>query len=233
MVNLGALLSAQSRYDESEAVLREVLAKATPALGPDDDVVLTTLNNLGFLLRRQQKLAEARSVLETALASRRRIFGEQHPYTLAAMTNVAAVLSAEGRLEESEALQRRIVETKLAVLGPEHAETLKSMSQLGVVLCRQGKPEGERVFATILEAAARPTYQGLPIDAFRGRYGDCLTAFGRYAEAEPVLLESYAQLKAKLGVQDVRTQDVLTGIVALYEKWGKPKQAAAYVLERR
>lgn len=58
--------------------------------------------------------------------------------------------------------------------------------------------------------------------------GECLTAQQRYAEAEPLLLESYPVLKAKLGEQHARTVDALRRLVALYEAWGQPDKASDY-----
>jgi len=53
----------------------------------------------------------------------------------------------------------------------------------------------------------------------KGLLGECLTALHRYAEAEPLLLES-------LEVLD--TRDARVRVIALYDAWGKPEIADGY-----
>jgi serine/threonine protein kinase len=53
----------------------------------------------------------------------------------------------------------------------------------------------------------------------RGLLGECLTELNRYAEAEPLLLES-------LEVLD--TRDARIRVIGLYESWGKPEGADRY-----
>ena len=58
--------------------------------------------------------------------------------------------------------------------------------------------------------------------------GECLTAQKRYAEAEPLLTDSYNELKSKLGEQNKRTVEARQRLVKLYELWEKPDLAARY-----
>jgi hypothetical protein len=55
-----------------------------------------------------------------------------------------------------------------------------------------------------------------------------LTTQKRFAEAEPLLDESYAALDARLGRRDPRTVEALRRLASLYEAWGKPAQSAQY-----
>jgi hypothetical protein len=50
----------------------------------------------------------------------------------------------------------------------------------------------------------------------------------RFAEAEPLLLESYNTLKNKLTAQDLRLKKVAQLLAELYEAWGRPQEAARY-----
>ncbi len=58
--------------------------------------------------------------------------------------------------------------------------------------------------------------------------GECLTTQKRYAEAEPLLVESYTILNSRLGQRDPRTKEALGRLVELYDLWGKPAPAAQY-----
>jgi len=59
----------------------------------------------------------------------------------------------------------------------------------------------------------------------------CLTARGRFEEAEPLLLESYSQIKAAFGDRRRETVQTLTALVHLYDGWEKPAEADRYRAE--
>lgn len=61
---------------------------------------------------------------------------------------------------------------------------------------------------------------------FRSGLGACLTALGRYAEAEPLLLEAHAVLRRERGDGNTYTRTVRDRLLALYEAWGRPGRAA-------
>jgi tetratricopeptide (TPR) repeat protein len=58
--------------------------------------------------------------------------------------------------------------------------------------------------------------------------GDCLTALGRYADAEPLLLDSYEQLRANPDAPAEQVRQALERIIGLYHAWGKPGRAAEW-----
>jgi eukaryotic-like serine/threonine-protein kinase len=100
----------------------------------------------------------------------------------------------------------------------------------GLNLTKTGQPnEGE----TILREAVKMRTDSLPKEHFwvalaNGALGECLTAQGRYDEAEPLLLQSYESLKSSQGATNPRTRLALRRLVALYDDWGKPDTANAY-----
>ena len=86
---------------------------------------------------------------------------------------------------------------------------------------------------TILREAVRLRTDSLPKEHFwvavaNGALGECLTTQKRFSEAEPLLVESYASLNSRLGQRDPRTAEALGRVVALYDSWGEPAQAALY-----
>ena len=58
--------------------------------------------------------------------------------------------------------------------------------------------------------------------------GECLTAEDRYAEAEPLLLQSYDNLRASAGEKSEHVIEAVTRLVTLYERWRKPGLATKY-----
>lgn len=62
----------------------------------------------------------------------------------------------------------------------------------------------------------------------RAVLGECLTAQKRFEEAEPLLIESYNDLKMSLGEQNLRTLAVGQQLVNLYDAWNKPDKVAPF-----
>ena len=52
--------------------------------------------------------------------------------------------------------------------------------------------------------------------------GACLTAEGRYREAEALLLRAHAGLEASCGHDHARTVEARKRLTDLYEAWGRP-----------
>ena len=60
-----------------------------------------------------------------------------------------------------------------------------------------------------------------------GMLGENLASQGRYGEAEPLLLSSYAVIRETIGeVQNFAVADALGRVLLMYEGWGKEEQAA-------
>jgi len=66
------------------------------------------------------------------------------------------------------------------------------------------------------------------ISSSESMLGACLTAEGRYAEAEALLLRAHAGLESSRGHDHERTIEARRRLVALYEVWGRPDRAAAW-----
>ena len=58
--------------------------------------------------------------------------------------------------------------------------------------------------------------------------GGALTGRGKFDEAEPLLLDGYAGMKDHADAPADRKRQARKRIVALYESWGKPAQAAKW-----
>jgi hypothetical protein len=99
-----------------------------------------------------------------------------------------------------------------------------------LILAKTGQPqEGEK----ILREAVKIRTDLLP----KGHYwvalansalGECLTIEKRYNEAEPLLIESYEDLKASQGQTNPRTVETLQRVVQLYESSGNVEMAQKY-----
>lgn len=62
----------------------------------------------------------------------------------------------------------------------------------------------------------------------KGALGEFLTTQKRYAEAEPLLIDSYEGLKKSQAPNSPRIKTALLRLVTLYENWGRPDVANEY-----
>jgi tetratricopeptide (TPR) repeat protein len=115
-------------------------------------------------------------------------------------------------------------------LSPDHSYAASTAATLGLALTRDGKAvEGEPSLREALAIRKKILPKGdVTISYTTSALGECLTAQKRYAEAEPLLIDSYNELKAKLGDQDKRTMEARQRLAKLYDDWEKPDQAARF-----
>ena len=66
------------------------------------------------------------------------------------------------------------------------------------------------------------------IASSKAALGESLRLQKRYADAEPILLESYKILKSTFGDQAARTKEARQSLKSLYLDWHKPEKAASY-----
>jgi hypothetical protein len=101
---------------------------------------------------------------------------------------------------------------------------------LGLTLTREGKAaEGEPYLREALAIRKKVLPQGdFMIPNTASALGECLTAQKRYAEAEPLLIDGYNELKAKLGDQHKRTIEARQRLAKLYDDWDKPDRALLF-----
>jgi serine/threonine protein kinase/tetratricopeptide (TPR) repeat protein len=228
--NLAGLYSDQGRYDEAGRMLSEALEIQRRTLGDEHSDTLTSLVNLGVLRARQGRLVEAEPLLTEAVETRRRVLGDEHPDTLYTMSILAATLSNFGKYDAAEVLLRETYGVERRVLGLENIDTLYALGSLAHALCEQNKfAEAETHFVTFDDAAPKALPDDSPITlTFRARHGNCLARMGKYEQAEPLLLDTLSKLRASLGEDHPRVRDVITNVIALYDSWGKPEEAAKY-----
>ena len=83
----------------------------------------------------------------------------------------------------------------------------------------------------VLREALRIRRESLPKSHFwvalaQGALGECLATQRRFSEADPLLVDSYNNLAQSLGKTDPRTRAALKHLIAFYDSWAKPEEAA-------
>jgi len=210
--------------------LQEALAIRRTVLGAEHPLVAQSLNNLAAAHERIDRLDQAERLYREALALRRRLFGNEHPALTSTLNNLALVLRTRGELDAAEPLLRESLALRRTFYGDDHPRVARALSNLARLHSDRGAHE---TALPLYREALRIRQQALPdgheaIAGDQTRLGVSLTALGRYAEAEPHLLQAHAALTDARGADHAHTQYIGQRLVALYEAWGRPDKAGAF-----
>ena len=191
---------------------------------------LQTLGNLAQVYVAQNRLDEAATVAADTLERHRRLLGDEHPLTVTAINNLAIIERRLKHYDRAEPLYKEAYATSRRTLGETSIATLLPMMNLARFYAATGQCAGQRAF--IEEAMARvrrhaPPDSPMVATAFRTD-GECRVERGDLAGAEGPLVESEARL-SKIFPGDVsRLADLRNEIADLYDRLGRPAQAAAW-----
>ncbi|MCP4247420.1 MAG: tetratricopeptide repeat protein [bacterium] len=229
MGHVSYFLRLQGNYAEAERLLRQMVDGHRRLQGEEHAYTVSSLSGLVDVLRAQGKLDEARPYVAELIAHRKRA-AEGSDASPRALNNYAWLLLTcdPGDLRDPEAALP-IAQRAVEISDAQDADFLDTLA-----LAQKMTGDLDQAIETQQKAVAL-----LPPDDWQRRAGfestlaDFLTEAGRFAEAEPRLLDSYAESKENpqelpLQVQAVRLHEALERIVKLYEAWGKADQAARW-----
>ncbi|MEO1130339.1 MAG: serine/threonine-protein kinase [Planctomycetota bacterium] len=203
---LAGAIQKQGRDAEAVEHFRFVLGARSRILGDTHFSTLTAMGNLGVALIRLGQLEEAEQLTRTALSGYRERLGPEHAKTLIVMGNLAYLLEDQGKDDQAAELYRETIDIRARANGGKDPETWAPMNNLAMLLQRKGDVEEA---ALLYEELLDLCEQTLPADhyftaLFRNNYGSCLTALGRFSEAQAALEDSHRVLVATFGEEHPR-----------------------------
>jgi len=228
--NLAGLRNTQGRLPEAEQLLRRLLSAQVQALGETHPNTIRTIHNLAVVLCREDKLGQAIVCCRRALKLHRRIHGLEHVHTVRDMGNLGSLLMERGDLAAAEPLVLGALEGDRRLLGKQHPETINALHNLAVLRDYQGHcAEALGLARDALEAAEKVLPSGhLKIARYRDHVGACLTALGRFEEAERELMDAYRSLRGQVGRDHLYTKKTVSHLIELYQSWNKPIKSAEW-----
>jgi tetratricopeptide (TPR) repeat protein len=237
MNNLSELYKVRGKFAEAEPLLTKALETRRGLLGDEHPDTLESMRALGGLYRLEGRYAEAETLLNKALETRRRVQGAEHPETLGTLDDLAALRESEGEYAESEALLVSVLDARRRVLGPENPDTLDDMISLAEVRIELKKyADAEPLLREALSGYQKTASRTWPLYRSQSLLGSSLAAQGRFAEAEPLLVDGYNGMTGQteqIPFEFRSTIDrTLQQIVQMYERWEKPEKAAAWRRKR-
>jgi len=238
--DLASVLRLDGDLAGAEALLKRCLEINLRTRGEVHPNTSATLHDLGLIAAARRDNAGAEATLRRALDIARRTLGEKHPIVATTLNSLSHVLVAEGRPEEAAAALQDALAIARPALGAGHQlVAIYAINLAFVQLSVNRAAAAEPLLHEALQIRARapevvPSRRRTSADddwsiaTTKALLGTSLVAQRRYADAEAVLLEARRELDAQARPQPRDVKATVTGLVQLYEAWGKREAAAVY-----
>lgn len=226
MGNLGTALMNLEAYDEAATLLETVYDRTQQSLGELSAETVMNGQALATVYRYLHRYDEARRIYEQALKAANAALGEQHPQSLYLRSYLGLTLTDLEQYEAAETMMRETVELYRQALGESHLNTLHADNDLATLLVKINRPaEAEAIYERILATSFDESpHAAIARAIFQTGYGRCLTALGRYADAEAQLTAAQTALEDTQWATGAYGREVLNALVELYESWGVPEK---------
>lgn len=214
----------------SVPVYEEALAKREYALGREHPETVASMAGLAAALSELGQYDRAESLYRECLAAVRKTSGETHPYYGGILQSLATVLYQKSEYRQAEEYYREAIENQRRVYSRENAKVSNPLLGLGTLLNKTGRTtEG----LSYLEEATKIRRNTLGEQHWltavaEVALGECLTAMGKYDEAETVLLSGYENLLQTFDKGNEHLVRALADLAGLYEKRGEAEKAEHY-----
>jgi tetratricopeptide (TPR) repeat protein/tRNA A-37 threonylcarbamoyl transferase component Bud32 len=224
---LGKCYYKLGRYPEAAAHIEAAVALRREHLGPDH------IETRAASAEHERLLAEANAAQVDAPDTTRA--GSEVPLTLKTLGYLADVLREHGGTGEAESLFQRASSGCREKFGPDDPRTLAVASALGGLLLDSGRAADAEphLKAVYKSAGIEGCHASVGAAQAAGRFGACLLAQKKYAEAEKPLLSSYRVLTQCKEAPPTSVKAACTRIVELYDSWGQPEKADEYRAKSR
>lgn len=225
--HIARALQAQGRPAEARTYYREILRRYEDVYTGDHTYVATTLNNLSASFYEESVLDSAEHYLRQALEMRIRLFGPVDANVSIYQHNLGNLLRLRGDLAAAEPVLADAYRVRAMIHGEDNPVTLRTGAVYGSVLADRGKlDDAERLLREILRRQQAPDYS-IPVDAARtmGYLAAVLARRGEFAEAEALYLPALEMARERMAPTHPRRRELVEGLAALYEAWGRPEDA--------
>ena len=194
--NLAAAFQDQGDLAHAEVTYRAALAMQTELLGELHPDVANTLNNLAFVQSSRGDLKGALATEQQALAIYRKLFPGDHPEVARVMNRVGFWLTELGDYAQADRDLQAALAMRRRLLGPTNPDVGSSLNHVAILQLAQhdygGALQSAQGAVAILSPALSATHWKTAVA--ESLEGAALAGLGRYAEAEPLLVQSVALL---------------------------------------
>ena len=224
----------------AETLLRQCLETNRKTRGEIHPNTSATLHDLALIAAARQDDAGAEAMLRQALDIARKTLGDRHPVVATTLNSLSHVLAAQGRYDEAAAALQEALAIARPALGSDHQlVAIYAINLASIQLARNQPVAAETLLREALPIRARApelvpsrrrtiSEDDWSVATTKALLGTSLVAQRRYADAEVVLLDARRELdtQPQPSARDVKA--TISGLVQLYDAWGKRDAAAAY-----
>jgi serine/threonine-protein kinase len=228
--DLGVVVGQQGRVEEAESLHVLAVQNARAAYGEEHPILAAALSQHAFALEMAGRPEASDSLYQVTIAMRRRLLGETHPDYAWSLFQYAQFLNRAGKWDEAVARGREVLALRGRSLPETHVAVATALQVVGIGLGRMDSLEAAERYLRESLALRRTT---LPeghwlVHSGEGVLGEHLVRARRFAEAESLLTVSEARLTELRGADSPQAHDARRRLVALYEAWRRPVDAARW-----
>jgi tetratricopeptide (TPR) repeat protein len=242
---LAAVYARTHRQDDAIELLERSIAAGAKRLGPDHRAVMGLQATLADTYGQAQRHSDAARVWGQLVQHSRALLGVDHPTTLANTQDWIRSLEVSEQWQEAADLRLILLDSQQKKFGPERPERALVFFRTGRALLYSNRPvEAEPYLreALILREKLLPMKKVSLEDVAESRelLGESLYRQGRFADAEPLLLEAYATWKFRFKPQNDKQRRFLEQhqidsadlALSLYRALGKAERIDFWTRER-
>jgi serine/threonine protein kinase len=232
MDGLATTLKEAGQLNQALPLYEEVLRLRKTRLGADHPDTLLSLNNMALAYQEDGKLNQALPLFqESAAGLEKRRF--QSSISGRVVNNLIDCHEELKQLDQAETWRRKWLAEIKKRSGTNSLPYAAELAALGLNLIQQKKwTDAELVLRASLAVRLAKEPEAFTTSETQSLLGGSLAGRQKFAEAEPLLLEGYAGMKARAAKMPAGIRVRLTAarerLVQLYEDWGKPSEAAQW-----
>jgi serine/threonine-protein kinase len=217
---IGNMHMVRGEMELAEPKLQEAIDRFR-RLGVEDGSRLV-LVDLGVVHELKGDLNGAEALYRRALEVARKSLGENHLTSSFPLFYLAKLHDKTASYKEAETEARNALEIRRQNLADEDPYVTQALGLLSKILITSGSPaRAEPYLRQALALHKTASSNGRRDDLTEVELGECLLLLGRYAEAEPLLKESYEDLNASYGERSPYTIEAQSKLARLQQS--KPK----------
>ena len=224
--NLATLTWAEGDLVETEALLKENVARTGKLFSPNSEAVAMAKANLGGLYEQQEKYDEAQPLLEAALASYANAYGKKWPGVVRYQDALATFYVKRGKFDEAQ----RLFESSLEIereggsrLDSMRALTLASLAELHVA--KGDLANAEATYRSALDLAEKRYPSASFIATTSGELAAVYSERGKDAEAESLFRKAIATEEKAIGRDASHLKQDMEGLAKVFDRVGKGDEA--------
>ncbi len=223
-------MSMQGNWTPALGSASSYWKNSASSLGETHPDTLDTMHQLAWTYGLMHRLPESEALFENLIALRRTVSGPAHDSTWE-MERFAQVCLWAGKLDRAERLLRELLEQQRNEKDSPNYRNKKAniLGFLAVNLLLQERYDEAESFAR--EAIAMNQIGDLKRHYWVSALGAVLLCQRKFAEAEPLLLKGYDDMKLCAPIHPamrIRLTEVGGWLVRLYQETNQPKKAQAW-----